>query len=402
MINWKRVGALDLAFDWKAGNVLVTGLLTLILSGCVSTSWIAQKIVQPDSRSQASALWSQFAAPFYQRHITLPVASPDAGSVEAAVIDPAHYDPEIGVIYKIGKETVRATLNFPELPAPPDTVAFKQLAKRNPVNAYANRLRRWLPTVREEEPVGTILMLPGFGLDKNSLISWGLFFADRGWRVVLIDLRGQGESKSSYLTWGIRDKDDLHRLVELLRGEHILKDPWLYFGISYGAGVALMASSGTPKPDGVIALAPWANARKVIPRFGQLAGGWIAPGRNSPKWAKAEKRAGTLAGINFSDAVPIQSVPQIQAPVLYLGGTADKVATPTEIGSLSIATPDSEVKLLQGLPHMVVSVDVPGFCNTIMDWLAAKLHKSSQRPCSVRRKSVNGKVIRTTYWGNSP
>ncbi|EQD34180.1 alpha/beta hydrolase fold protein, partial [mine drainage metagenome] len=326
--------------------------------------------------------------------VTLPVGAPDAGNIDAAIIEPAHYNPAIGVLYKIGTRTVRFTLDFPELHPPPDTASFKfkHPAKHDHMKTYVDLLRRWLPTVRKEKPVGTILMLPGYGLGKSSLISWGLFFADRGWRVVLIDLRGQGASQSPYLTWGVKDKDDLHRLVELLQRRHILKTPWLYFGISYGGGVALMAASGAPRPDGVIVIAPWANARDVIPRFGRLAGGWMAPARDSPQWAEAEKEAGKLAGIHLSNAVPAQSVPLIQAPVLYLGGTADKIATPAEIESLAKATPNASVKLFPGLPHIVVSMDIPIACHTIISWLAAELHQSSQRPCIIHRKTADSHV----------
>ncbi|MGH8403435.1 MAG: alpha/beta hydrolase, partial [Gammaproteobacteria bacterium] len=316
-------------------------------------------------------------------------------------IEPAHYNPEIGVTYNIKNATIRASLNFPDLPAPPETDAFKQLAKRDPFEAYANRLRQWLPSVSRERVAGTVLLLPGFGLDKNSLISWALFFADRGWRAVLIDLRGQGASESPYLTWGIRDSDDLHRLVSLLEHRGILQTPWLYFGVSYGAGIALMAGPGSPRPNGIIAIAPWGNADKVIPRFGKAAGGWLAPSAASPKWVMAENIAGKLAGINLSEAVPAKSVTMIQAPVLYLGGESDKIATPSEIKELYQMTPEATLKLVPGMPHIVVSADVPGFCQAIVDWLEHTVRQPYQRRCAIRR-TITKDAMEATYFGAVP
>lgn len=393
-------GTLARAHIAKTGKLIGAGLLFCSLSGCVSTAWIAKQIVKPQTQPKSNALWAQFVEPFYSRHIVLHVSSPDAGTVDAAVIEPALYNPEIEVTYNIKSTTVRAALNFPDLPPPPETDAFKRVAKQAPFQAYADRLKQWLPTVPREQVTGTILLLPGFGLDKNSLISWALFFADRGWRVVLIDLRGQGASKSPYLTWGVRDTDDLHRLVTLMKHKGILQDPWLYFGISYGAGVALMAGAGAPRPDGIIAIAPWGSAERVIPRFGEVVGGWLVPSHNSPKWVLAEKEAGKLAGINLSDAVPAQSVSNIQAPVLYLGGESDRIATPSEIKALYQMTSRATLKIMPNLPHVIVSVDVPGFCQTIMNWLEQALHQPPERRCIIRETLTKDNVMQVTYIGN--
>lgn len=384
----------------KAGSYLAASLGVFALSGCVSTSWLAHEIVRPQSKAQVNSFWKTFAQPFYTKNIALNVSPPDAGVVNASLILPAHYDPEIGVEYKPGKTDVRATLNFPRLPPPSSNVRSVGFSKEHPAKAYAQRLRRWIPTVKSETTRGTVIMMSGFGLDKDSLISWGLFFADRGWRVIVVNLRGQGDSTAPYLTWGIRDRNDLHRLVIKLRRQHLLVKPWLYFGISYGAGVALIASPGALKPDGVIAIAPWGSAQKVIPRYGEMAGGWIAPDIDSSKWSRAEKQAGKLAGISFSEAAPVKSVPMIEAPVLYFGGLADNVAIPSEIRNLARKTPHATVSFVPGASHLVVSADVPDFCPILTKWLVAFLRQKNVRPCHVQRKVGENHTITKTYYGN--
>ena len=360
--------------------------------------------MRPPTNSQVNNYLRPLARVFYAQQLTLKVQAPDAGTIIASVIQPAHYDPDIGIVYKTGSKGGSVTLNFHKLVPPSDTALSRRLtklAKKNSFRAALESLRAWRSALKVEKPVGTVIMLPGFGLEKDSLFPWALFFADRGWRAILVDLRGQGRSQSPYLTWGIRDRNDLHRLVRVLERRHILVKPWLYFGVSYGAGVALMASVGSPEPDGVIAVAPWADADQIIARAGHRWGGWIAPGVNSPEWAKAEKIAGQLAGISLADAMPIRSVASIHTPVLYLGGQADHIAPPSELRALTRKTPYATLVLLPGLPHMVVATDVPAFCPAITDWLARDLHQIHQKPCLIRRRIGKHKEIHETYLGTS-
>ena len=389
--------------SFKAGKLTASGLTFVILTGCVSTSWLARQIVHPNRQSTVDAFSRTLAAPFYSRNFSLSVPSPDAGTIDAAIIEPAHYDPEIRVSYKKIHSNVLFNINFPKLPVPPNTLGFKRMAKRHPVKTYAWRLRKWLATMKPEKPVGTIVMLPPFGMGKASLLSWALLFADRGWRVVLVDLRGQGVSHSPYLTWGIRDREDLHRLAVLLKARHILIRPWIYFGVSYGAGVALMAAVRNPAPNGVIAVAPWATASKVIPRFAHSAASWLAPRIASPKWQIAEKKAGHLAGINFQEARPKNAVTFIHVPVLYLGGGSDHVTPAKSIRAMARKTPEATVVIKPGLTHVVVVADVPGFCGSIFRWLNARIFERPLfRKCLVEQKDKNGRIEARYIAPNQP
>ncbi len=401
------------SFFRKASGLTAAGLALLTLTGCVSTAWLAHQIVRPSPPSHSYKLFVQaFAEPFYTHRLILAVPAPDAGTIVASVMRPADYDPEISVKYRANAGTARGdgmSLSFPHMPPPPGLPSFKRLYQRHRLAAVGELFRRWIPTLKHRAPIGTILMMPGFGLDKNSLLPWGLFFADRGWRVVLVDLRGQGASQSPYLTWGLRDREDLHRLVALLQRRHLLVAPWLYFGVSYGAGVALMAAPGLPRPDGVIAVAPWADAQKVIARGGHRMGGWVmggwlswlVPSVKSPEWGRAERTAGHLAGIHLRDAMPIRSVASIRAPVLYLGSRADRIAPPSELRALAGKTPQATLVLLPGLPHTIAVTDVPGFCPAITHWLTQALHQTPKKTCDVRRRVSRGKVVET-YFGSAP
>ena len=372
---------------FKGGRRIAATLLFLGLTGCVSSTWLGRQIVRPEAQHRVEKFERSLARPFYEQQVVLKVAAPDAGSINAAIIQPAYSDPEITVRYPLHGSSVFSELKFPEL-----------LPLSSTFVAYTHQLKRWLPSVKSMVPIGTLIMVPAYGFGKSSLLSWGLFFADRGWRVVMVDLRGQGTSTSPYLTWGMRDKHDLHRLVDLLKRRHLLVKPWFYFGVSYGAGVVLMAAAGPPTPDGVIAVAPWAKAENTIVRFGELVGGWMVPAARSPEWTKAEKVADRYAGIDLSRANPIQYVRQIHAPVLYLGGGSDPLATPAELRAMFRRTPHGTLRLDPGLSHVQVVADVPAFCPDIVRWLG-QVQGHRQEACNVKTKTIHKNVREQSYQG---
>ena len=384
----------------KALRYFIYGLIIFYVSACVSVSQIAHQIVTPAQQTKFSAISDTLAQPFYRTQLSLAVSAPDKGTINAAIIDPGAYDPEIGLRYKPYHSTAYYTLNFPLLPAPPDTPEFNKRAKAHPAAVYAQRLDKWLANVKKQKPVGTIILLSGFDMNKASMLSWALFFADRGWRVVLVDLRGQGSSKSPYLTWGIRDRSDLSRLVKLLDMKGELVRPWVYFGVSYGAGVALMAANRHESPDGVIAIAPWDTAAGVIPRFGRSVGGWLVPSEKSNKWQLAEEQAGKLANINLADARPIDTIASIKSPILIIGGSSDQIAPASTLKNMATHSNNSTVVLEDGLGHIAIVADIPGLCSVITGWLNQYINGQNQDKLACKvKKSVINKSIQLIYTG---
>ncbi len=317
-------------------------LAMLVLTGCVSASWIAHRIVRPSTNSRASDSFRTFAHSFFSQRVILKVRPPDAGTIVASVMQPAPYDPDIGIVYKPGGKTESIELNFPRSVPPPRSALSRglaELAKKDSFKAALESWRVWLSTLKAEKPVGTVIMLPGFGLDKDSLLPWALFFADRGWRVVLVDLRGQGRSQAPYLTWGIRDRNDLHRLVRALERRHILVKPWLYFGVSYGAGVALMAAAGAPGPDGVIAVAPWADADRVIARAGHRWGGLDCARGRLPGVGESRRDRGSACRNQFGRC-PAQTIRGLDPHSRSLSGWSSRSCCPP-VGASGVGQQDT-------------------------------------------------------------
>ena len=63
------------------------------------------------------------------------------------------------------------------------------------------------------EPRATILLLHGIYDQKMSLVDLGHGLAERGFRVVAIDLRGHGRSTGDWLSYGVIESHDLSQLL---------------------------------------------------------------------------------------------------------------------------------------------------------------------------------------------
>ncbi len=357
---------------------MVIGVVFLgALGGCVTPSWVGRQIVHPPQSDAFRVL----ARPFYARRITLAVPPPDGGTINAAVIDPAPYDPTISVGYRKNRPGGSFSIGFVHLLGQCKTRCSKH--GRISWTKMAAMLRTRISRIAPTKPIGTIILLTGWGMGKATLLPWALYFASWGWRTVLVDLRGQGDARAPDLTWGLRDRHDLKRLIATLKHERLLASPWVYFGVSYGAGVALMASARKTEPDGVIAVSPWSSIAKVIVRFSHSSfvsdTVWnvfgLIPGPHSRVWPKALHHAGRLAGVNLAKARPAAWVGSIRAPVLYLGGAADRIAPPSSIQRLARNTPHAEVVIRPFLDHASLFADVPGFCRPIVRWLSRTVLK---------------------------
>jgi predicted alpha/beta-fold hydrolase len=65
---------------------------------------------------------------------------------------------------------------------------------------------------------GTILVLHDYGSQKESMSPWAYVLAQAGYRVVLIDLRGHGQSTGRTISYGKFETADLKRVLDYAAG----------------------------------------------------------------------------------------------------------------------------------------------------------------------------------------
>lgn len=257
-----------------AATVLAAALASVLLAGCAG--WVTERIVAPP-RSATQLAWTKRTleraeVPFER------LKRRKAPDIAYAVFEPGDY-----------------ALRY-------QTFSFS--------NDTWSALVDWrAPVARQPARHGTVVLVHGWSMDAGMMLPWAMAFAERGFRAVVVELRGHGRSQAGRMGYGKREADDVLAVVAHLRRKHRLAEPLHLFGISYGAVTVLhaaarmaVAAGGEPAEDvrraagddardaavraarpappaAVVAMEPFANAADAIRSMHQFAttslrGGW--------------------------------------------------------------------------------------------------------------------------------
>jgi pimeloyl-ACP methyl ester carboxylesterase len=165
-------------------------------------------------------------------------------------------------------------------------------------------------------PLGTVFLLHGIRSDKTSMRGWGRMLADAGFRAVLVDLRGHGRSTGDWLSYGVVESRDLAQALDALEARGLRIGSVGVMGISYGAATAIEWAGSDPRISAVVAVAPFASLREVVPGYSPLP--LPATFVNG-----AIDMAGRQGGFDPDKASPVDAISRTRAHVLLVHGEAD-------------------------------------------------------------------------------
>jgi pimeloyl-ACP methyl ester carboxylesterase len=206
---------------------------------------------------------------------------------------------------------------------------------------------------------GTILVLHGIRDGKKSQVDLGRRLAAAGFRAVLVDLRGHGQSTGQWLTYGVVESRDLVQVLDALEQQQLLQGSVGVIGASYGGVVGIQLSSIDPRVKAVVAIAPFASLRDIVPEYLANSGfGWAV---SEATLAESMRLAGELADFDPAQASPINSIASMRADVLLIHGKADRHIRCEHSQRLHNAAPDhSRLILLEGEDHVTIMQDRNG------------------------------------------
>ncbi len=168
----------------------------------------------------------------------------------------------------------------------------------------------------EKRPArGTAVVLHPLLTSKSWFLNLGGILADRGWDVVLPDLRAHGRSGGEYTTWGVKEKQDIKLVLDALLKEQAVSERIYACGASMGGLVAIQYAAHDPRCRGVLALAPPASARAGARRILLL--------ESPADFEKALKRAGELAGFDPEEASAVTAAKRLRCPLRIAHGVWD-------------------------------------------------------------------------------
>ena len=167
---------------------------------------------------------------------------------------------------------------------------------------------------------GSMILIHGIGGCKEHFIGLAEKLGTMGISSFLFDLRGHGESEEKYLTFGFKEKKDFAKVVDFIKNEN----PELPIGIwgnSLGGAVAIQTLEYDEQIDFGVIESTFHDLNQIVFDYKKriLKGFGI---RFVSDFGL--KRAGEIGGFDPQKIKPIESVKNIEQPVLIAHGTADK------------------------------------------------------------------------------
>jgi dipeptidyl aminopeptidase/acylaminoacyl peptidase len=239
----------------------------------------------------------------------------------------------------------------------PDRYGLVYETVRFPSRVDGLQLEGWLITPRtRSSSVQPIILVHDRGADRvhgvhGQLPNIAADLAERGFPVLLFDLRGSGASQGAFVTLGAREVRDVGGAIDFLVERGLAPDGVNLLGFSMGAATALLAAPQEPLVRAVAADSAYVDLASVV-QF-HLA--------HREPWLRAFQpgvllMSRVLLGITPERIRPIEAVPALaerRLPLLAIHGAADSVV-PFEHARRLVAAYGSEAQtyFLDGSEHL--------------------------------------------------
>jgi pimeloyl-ACP methyl ester carboxylesterase len=225
-----------------------------------------------------------------------------------------------------------------------------------------------------KEPA-TIIILHGYATPKETMMPWALTLAQAGYRVVLVDLRGHGQSTGDRIFFGKHETADLSHVVDYLRERGLCEGKIGVLGLSYGATIALHWAAHESRVATVVAIAPYNQPDEAMKRFAKEMK--IPVPKNTAK--KALAIAATKLDLKWNDWSGEAAIRQFKQPVLLIGAEQDAVTLPSDIATLKQLAPSgSKSILIPEADHFLIGFWFHDLREPVTTWFHEHLEGASK------------------------
>lgn len=334
--------------------LVVLAAACLAQGGCLAPL-VADRLIAPTNDGPMTGVKTLTAPSFFNGGGSLPVGPPEApATIVWWVVEP-------------GPLEAFAVPGEADAPAPTRPERWLSIRARHPQLEHDVVLRRPLrdagpQPLGQREARATVFLLQGWGSRQRTLpYLWHLagWLADAGCRVVLPDLRAQGDSSGKNLTYGFFERRDLAALATHLEERGLLEGPLGVVGHSYGGATAIQWAAVDPRVQRVLSLSPYADGktsgqtvRNLIRASSPPLAAVLGPIFSDAFFHRVSHHIAVKLNVDVSQASPIASLPRIRTPLLLVHGTDDLNVPVSNSVRLEAARPqNTELWLLEGADH---------------------------------------------------
>lgn len=234
----------------------------------------------------------------------------------------------------------------------------------------------------KQEARATVVLLHGIFMSKETMMHWGVYLAEHGYRSVLVDLRGHGHSTGKWITYGQLESTDLIQVADELVRRGLAEQGLGVIGMSYGAVVGIHWASQDPRVRALVALQPYSDLESAVVGVARGNFGSITKGISDNTFHHAILRAPSMAGFSWTEVDVLSSVRRLKIPLLVYHGKDDNWVLPSHSEAIAAVAPEgSQLYIMHGEYHESLSLRLDPIAKGVIDWFQTNLEdRSKPRP----------------------
>ena len=187
------------------------------------------------------------------------------------------------------------------------------------------------------------ILVHGYGRDQRYARDYAEAYLEEGYNVLTPDLCASGESEGQYITMGVKESEE----VALWAAKIKERDPEaeiVLHGVSMGAATVLLTAGryDVPGLKAVIEDCGYTSAYEMFAN--QL--GVIFGLPEFPIMTCVDIVSGMKTGVKVSAAAPLQAMPNVKVPVMFIHGEADTLIPPAMMEKLYSVCNAPKTKLI--------------------------------------------------------
>ena len=213
------------------------------------------------------------------------------------------------------------------------------------------------------------LVLHGYTGWKEEMYPFACWYHEQGYRVIVPDLRCQGESEGDFIGMGWTDHYDCNLWINYILSQD--EDACIVIhGQSMGAATALMMTSEDDLSDHVAAVVADSSYTDAYSMFGDKVKEWFY----LPAFPLVDSARLVLrlrGGYDLMDASALDAVAKSNTPTLFIHGAADAMISVQMSKDLhDAATCENELLIIDGAGHaQAQDKDPEAYYETIREFL---------------------------------
>ncbi len=204
------------------------------------------------------------------------------------------------------------------------------------------------------DPARYIILSHGYTDNRLGALKYARMYLERGFHVIIYDLRGHGLNEPTFCTYSARERKDLLAMIQECRTRYPDAACLGLHGESLGAATSIAVLEEKPPVDFVVADCGFCD---IVP---VLQGG--LKGMHLPPFLVhiASVCAKICYGYSFREMRPIESLKENQVPILFIHGADDTFILPEHSERMKAATKGyAEMHLIRGAGHAMSMLTDP-------------------------------------------